>query len=105
MSNEMTDEQRDALWDEVADRFNKQPRPNDYADDAGYDEAAAEFIDSFVNLITSQKAISRKQGELYGISCSNDAYYDLSAPELGKWFDEQMKTIRLELSTEDVKDE
>lgn len=42
------DELREKIDDYIYDVLNRQPRPNDYADDAGYDEAASEYADGIV---------------------------------------------------------
>jgi gentisate 1,2-dioxygenase len=57
----MSEEHDELLWESLSDAFNQQPRPNNYVDDAGYDEAASEFIDRLVELVKAQerKAISR----------------------------------------------
>lgn len=47
-----TEELREIIDDYIYDTLNKQPRPNDYADDAGYYEAAAEYADGIVEWVT-----------------------------------------------------
>lgn len=44
-----SDELRDTLEDLLYDKLSQQPRPNDYADDAGYDDAAGNYIQEFVD--------------------------------------------------------